>query len=171
MTRPKMTVDDGLKLLERSSERAAAQFAFEYKTGVYARQFWKLLVEKLGEPKAKSMMRDVMGDKKPGRPSTPQEYMLSIIIPGHILKNAHEFDEKIARRILEAKQDYVRFKSGGLGVVNGDEFARPNDPIVERKPIVKSSTALKKQVERYRQQMIGDSSLPTVYRPKTYHRG
>lgn len=167
-----MTVNTGLKLINHSLGRDAAQAAFEYKTSESARRLWKLLVEKVGEPKAKHIMRSVMGEKKPGRPSTPQEFMLSIIVPAYIFESAHESDEKIARRILESKQYYVRYRSGRLGVVNGnDALARPNDPIVERRPIGKSLTALEKQVERFRRKMIEEGSLPKVYSPKTYYRG
>lgn len=168
MTRPQMTVGESLKLIGSSLERSTAQFAFEYAVAQFARKLWKLLVNKVGEPKAKETMRRVMGDKQPGRPSTPQEDMLSIVVPVYILKNAHESDEKIARRILESGY-CVLYKRGMFAVVNGDATDHLDDPTLERKPIEKSLTAMKKQVERIRREMIEDRLLPKEYSPKTYY--
>jgi hypothetical protein len=169
MTRPEMTIDKGLKLIRNSAERASAQSAYDNEVEVYARKLWKLLVEKAGEPKAKDIMRRVMGGKKPGRPGTPQEDMMSFIIPAYILKNAHESDEKIARRLLES--DYcVQCGQGMFRIAPSDAPDHPNHPTVERKPISKRLPALKKQVERFRQQMIEDDSLPKEYSPKKYIR-
>ena len=115
MTKPEMTIDEGLELIKRSFEQVCAQSTFENKVAQHARELWKLLVEKLGEAKAKKLMRRVMGNEKPGRPSTPLDDALKLILAGSIIKYAHESDEKIAKRILASKPCYVRYKSGRFG--------------------------------------------------------
>ena len=69
----------------------------------------------------------------------------------------------------DSKRYYVRYKSGKIALVNGESLPRLIDPIVECKPIVKSLATVKKQVERFRQQMIDDGSLPKKYAPKKYY--
>lgn len=242
MARREMTIDEKLRLVQRAADQHDAQFLFEYDVETSARKYWKLLTEKVGgNLKARAIMRRVMGDDKPGRPSTPlDDTMNMMILPGYIIKFAHELDEKIAKRILASKQRYVRYKSGRFGLVdglivrlnfvvedatagtfdpivasagandpiveckpigkgvyifhsgpeserkenkrycvryksgkialvNGEALPRLLDPIVECKPIVKQLAALKKQVQRFRQQMINDRSLPKKYAPKKYY--
>lgn len=157
-----------------------AKLVFEYEVDESARKLWELLVQKVGKPKAKDIMRRIMGDEKPG-PKKPLEGLLSSIIQGCISKNARESDEKIAKRILARKLCYVQYQSGDFGIAESDKLDRGDllnvedgvvDIIVEWNPIGKGLAGLKKRVERIRGQMIEDGELPKAFsRKKYYPRG
>jgi hypothetical protein len=161
------------------------QFQFEVEVEQSAHRLWKLLVAKVGQSKAKRVMLGVMGDKKPG-PQNKPERRLNELIQGCISRYARESDEKIAKRILARKLHYVRYESGGIGIMNGDELTRDDIiswevdgdeytvdcvRIAEWNSIGKSLISLKKRVQRIRRQMIEDGSLGKEYAPRRYYRG
>jgi hypothetical protein len=164
--------------------RGVDRLRFDYEAEEYASKFWKLLVEKAGELKAKSIMLALMGDKKPG-PKSPKERLLNDIIRGCLHQNGGESDEKIAKRILARKPCWVRYQSGHWGIAYGYELSGDDlididvhgdgeyviDMIVEQKPIEKGLKSLKKRLERIRRQMIEEGSLPKEYAPRPWYRG
>jgi len=154
-----------------------AMDCFETEVEQTATKLWALMVQKVGKTKAKEIMWRVMDNKKPG-PRNPEERLLNFIIEGEISKNAHESDEKIAKRILARKLCFVRYGSGAIGISNihelqRDDFVEVEDGIatvVEWKPIAKQLKSFKKRIERIRSQMIEMGALAKEYAPRRYYR-
>jgi hypothetical protein len=151
---------------------------FEWEVEKSAEKLWYLLVKKVGERKAKLIMRRVMGDGKLGRPKKPEERLLRSVIDRFIHTNARESDEKIAKRILGVGLAYVWYRSGAIGInkdLKCDDIVIDDDgvpdTVVKVKPINKQLSSLKKRVQRIRREMIEEGSLPKEYAPKPYHRG
>jgi hypothetical protein len=164
--------------------RGVDRLRFDTEAEEYASKFWKLLVEKVGEFKAKSIMLTLMGDEKPG-PKNPKERLLNDIIRSCLHQNGGESDEKIAKRILARKPCWVRYDSGHWGFAYGYELSGDDlididalgdgeyviDVIVEQKPIEKGLKSLKKRVQRIRRELIEGGELPKEFAPRKYNPG
>jgi hypothetical protein len=141
----------------------------------FASAFWKTLVNKVGASEAKAMLHHIMGDKKSGRPRTDQDTALIIFIYSYILRFGLKINDKeIARHILKSGPHYLYYESGAVVVANSEiteaylSFA--DDPVVERKPIDISVTAITKRVERVRRWSIKEDLLSREYAPRSYRR-
>jgi hypothetical protein len=143
------------------------------KSEEFAREFWKRLVNNIGEPEAKKMMRRIMGIGKPGPSTTDYDIFITCFIYGHLLHFGQFLnDRQIADFISRTSPCYVLLASGAI-VVESDVFPHkeyPDDPIVKRQPIERTHTALKKKVERIRREMIGEGYLTEAYSPRPWHR-
>jgi hypothetical protein len=99
-----------LKCFEHSDEEVR-RIDLEIETLKLAQQFWKTLVEKVGESKAKNILHEVMLEERSGR---PEDYVLIGFLYIHIFSfGLDESDEKVAKRIIESRPDQVFFASGG----------------------------------------------------------
>jgi hypothetical protein len=135
------------------------RYAVEAESKEFAVKFWKLFVKKLGERKAKEIMRELMGDKAPGPRRSHEDKALINLIRNCIRDGGpNQSDKKIAKRILESKLE--------LDVVIFEGAEHQN----KRTRIGKGLPALEKQVERIRREMIEECSLPKEYAPRPYHR-
>ena len=158
--------------LESHEGEERSQFRLELKAQILAQQFWKELVEKVGEFRARDILRGVMLEDEPGR---PKDHILSSFIYVHIrLFGLEESDERIAKRIVESRPEEVWFESGERVIVN-EWVTEANtcfgETIVERVPFKKGLKAIAKQVERTRREFIEDGILPKEYAPRKYYRG
>jgi hypothetical protein len=185
-TPPKVTFDEARRLLDRFSMREDLKAetleqlnlpgernnAVELEAVEFAFKFWKILVKKVGELKARDILRRLTSDKKMGRREEPG---LAVLIYAHVrVRGLNDSAEQIAKRILKNKPYYVVFESGKYGLVDGEfitEAKLGGQTIIRKMPLKKELKALKKQVERIRRQMIEDGILPKVYSPRTYYRG
>ena len=70
--------------LKRPLDDAHKPIDVRSKSYKYASDLWKLLVRNVGEPDARSIMRHVMGEKKPGRPTTDRDVALSVFFYTYI---------------------------------------------------------------------------------------
>jgi hypothetical protein len=152
---------------------ATERHAVWIKSAEIARELWKRLVNNVGQPDARKIMHHVMGDKKPGRRKTDENEALLYFIYSYIRRTGLT-DAKIARLISESNPRHVQYESGLIGVVN-DEITETymsldDDPIVDRWPITKGYSAIRKQAERIRRWTIEEGLLPTEYAPRPYHR-
>lgn len=169
-----MTSPERLEEYSRRQKRNSERRNVWLKSREFASDFWKRLVNNLGESEAKDMMRHIIGDKKPG-PSSDEEEALFLFIHTNLLLVGLELtDGKLAEYIFESRPHYLIRESGMVGVAN-DVFTEtylslPDDPVVDRRPINKSLAAIKKQVERIRRRAIEEGTLPTSYAPRPYHR-
>lgn len=171
MTGPEKNSEEYSERLKSRSERADLW----NKSEGYARRFYELLVTKVGEPKAKEIMRHVMGGKKPGPPMTDDDIALKMLIYTYLLHwGEDQTNAKIAKRIIESKPRYLELKSGAIIFANNDfsetYMSLPDDPIVGSRPIDLKLAAIKKQVERIRRWTIKDGMLPEAYAPRQYRR-
>ena len=185
-TPPKVTFDEMRRFLDRFSmgEDLKAETlkqlnlpgerinGVELEAMEFAFKFWEILVTKVGELKAKDILRRLTGDKKMGRREEPG---LTVLIYAHIrVRGLNKSAEKIAERILKNKPYYVVYESDKYALVDGEfitEATLGGQTIVRKMPLKKELKALKKQVERIRRQMIEGGILPKVYSPRTYYRG
>ena len=82
----------------------------ELKPEELARGLWKRLVGRVGKPQAREIMRDVMGDQKPGRRRTDKDEALFIFIYGYIRRGFGQTDRKISEHIFESKPYYLQYE-------------------------------------------------------------
>jgi hypothetical protein len=138
-----------------------------------AMEFYRSLVDAVGERRAKQIMKFVAGDKKTGTPQRPEDYSMDVAIILFIrLLGRFKSDEKIAKLILDGRPSFVQCKSGRSYIVNDliEELLCRGETIVKRTPINKSLKTMKKQVERIRRLLIEDKLLPKEWAPKAYYR-
>ena len=141
----------------------------------YASALWKLLVRNVGEPDARSILRHVMGEKKPGRPTTDRDVALSMFFYAYIRHwGLKETVGKIATRIYQSSPYYLKYKSGAVAVANS-EFTEEymslvDDPIVDRERIDMKIPAIKKRLDRMRRFALEENILPSEYAPRPYYR-
>jgi hypothetical protein len=163
-----------LQEISRPAMRATERDTVWGKSAEFAREFWKRLVNNVGEPDARDIMHHVMGEKKPGRRRTDKDYAMIAFIYGYIRRHRDLTDGRIAKQIFESKPFYVQYESGAFAIVNNEiteaYMTFPDDPIVERSPFKKSLTAIQKQVERTRRWTIAEAILPKEYAPRNYVR-
>jgi hypothetical protein len=164
-------VQEHSRRLRQSLERSER----EQRTEGLAQQLCDRIVTNVGRPKAREMMRRLMGGKKPGPKQTDEDLALTYFIYGNILHfGKFLVDGKIARLILENNPCYLKFKSGALFMANDliteETFDTRDDPIVGREPLRISPSALKKRVERVRRWAIEEGSLSKEYAPRLYCR-
>ena len=170
-----MTSPERLEEYSRRQKRNSERRNVWLKSHEFASDFWKRLVNNLGESEAKEMMRHMTGDKKPGPPRTDEEVALVVFIYANILHfGLDERDGKLAKHIFESQPYYLIHELGCVSVAN-NEFTETflsfsDDPVVDRRPIDKSLAAIKKQVGRIRRRAIEEGTLPTSYAPRPYHR-
>jgi hypothetical protein len=133
-------------------------------------EMWKLSVKKVGKHQAKEIMRQIMGDKKPGPSKADEDDALDDYICAYISHcGPKQSDEKIAKRLLKSKPYYVQWKAG-LILVGSDEFQGEEHPAAKRTPINIGLSALEKRVERVRRRAIDDGVLAKDYSPRRYYR-
>jgi hypothetical protein len=160
------------KRLQQTPERGDVRG----KSYEYARTFWKLLVNNVGESEAKEIMHHLMGEKKPGPRVTDQGVALTYFIYAYIRHfGLNNTDGEIASRILKSSPHYLHYESGAVAVANSEfteaYLSSADDLIVGRKPIDMGLPAIKKRVERVRRWSIKEDLLPREYVPRAYHRG
>jgi IS30 family transposase len=162
-----------VKALTRVSERDR----FVHECTVFMREMWKRSVKKVGKYQAKEIMRQIMGEKKPGPSKADEDNALDHFICSYISHcGQKQSDEKIAKRLLKSKPYYVQWESG-LILVASDEFQTEMDSILAKDPAAKRTPinirlpALEKRVERCRRRALDDGVLPKEYAPKPYNRG
>ena len=163
--------------LEQTSKQAkanAAQQAVSRPAHELARELWKRLVGRVGEAEAKEIMRHVMGAKRVGRPKTDENRALMCFIYSYIRRQRNQTDKTIAKHIFESKPYYIECESGAIAVVNNEVtetfMSSADDPIVQRRPLNKSLTAIQKQTERIRRWTIAEDLLPKDFAPRNYCR-
>lgn len=173
MTSPGKNSEEYLERVKRRSERDKQRRG----AAAAAHVFWERLVNKVGEPEAKGIMRHEMGDKKSGPPLADEDIALRLFIYGYLLHwGADQTDAKIAKRIFESEPQYLELKSGAVIVANTyNEFnetymSDPDDPVVGRRPIDMDFSALKKRIERHRRWAIKEEFLPKECAPRNYCR-
>jgi hypothetical protein len=147
-----------------------------------AEELWKRITKNVGVPAAKEMVRNIMGDKKPGPPNTDERVAMNCFIYAYLLHwGTDQSDGKIAKRIFESEPYYLELDSGAVIVVNKKEFSEsfsdltddPNltdDPIISRRPITMSLGAIEKRVERLRRWAIKEDHLSKCHAPRQYTR-
>ena len=162
--------DQVAKVLTRVSERNR----LVRESTVFMSEMWKRSVKNVGKHQAKQIMREIMGDKKPGPSKADEDNALDDYIRAYISHcGSKQSDEKIAKRLLESKLYYVHWKSGSI-LVASDEFQTEMDsvlaehPAAKRTPINTGLAALEKRVGRIRRQAIEDGLLGREFAPKIY---
>lgn len=163
-----------LKEFAKQATQPPDQHAVWNKCVWTARQLWKRLVENVGEPKAKEIMRLVMGEGKPGPRLTDEDIAMTGFIYSYIRREQNQTDRKIAKHLFESNPYYLYYESGAVAIANNEitetYMSLDGDPIVERKPIEKSLSAIQKRVERIRRWAIKENILPKDYSPRAYSR-
>jgi hypothetical protein len=146
------------------------------KNAGFMREMWQRSVKAVGKYQAKEIMRQIMGEKKPGPSKADEDNALDHFICSYISHcGPKQSDEKIAKRLLKSKPYYVQWESG-LILVASDEFQTEMDSILAKDPAAKRTPinirlpALEKRVERCRRRAIDDGVLPKEYAPKQYCR-